>query len=68
MKEHELTKHEGIKPYVCSYEGCGKQFNSKNTLRLHELAHTRPFVCSICYKQFGYACDLKRHEKKTHAM
>ena len=66
LKEHEITKHEGIKPYVCSFEGCGKQFNSKNTLHLHELAHSRPFMCSVCLKQFSYACDLKRHQKKAH--
>lgn len=37
----------GIKPFVCPFEECGKQFNEKGILKTHIRIHTglRPYKC-----------------------
>ena len=31
---------------------------------MHEKAHEKLFICTVCLKRFGYKCDLNRHMNK----
>ncbi|XP_063911191.1 zinc finger protein 22-like [Zophobas morio] len=46
-------------------EICGKEFSSKDNLRLHMRIHTnsRPFVCFMCGKSFRRQVVLRDHER-----
>lgn len=57
----------GERPYVCSYEGCGKRFITKGHLKTHELIHTgdKPYCCDFCGKCYSRTGRLKIH-MRTH--
>ena len=62
------------KPFKCGYEGCGKTYTKKHTLRRHFPKHTRDsqFRCYTgdCTGKIKY-CDekaLARHTYKIHTM
>uniref|UniRef100_A0A0K2U8E7 C2H2-type domain-containing protein n=1 Tax=Lepeophtheirus salmonis TaxID=72036 RepID=A0A0K2U8E7_LEPSM len=49
--------------YNCSWGGCPKSYNNRNTLIEHERQHTgeRPFICQTCRRAFFRILDLKKH-------
>lgn len=69
--EH-MNRHNGIKPYACTYDGCEMRFFSKARRSEHGRTHTgaKPFLCSIdgCDSRFAYAVDFKRHKFKAHGI
>lgn len=53
---HALTPteriHSGIRPHVCDYPNCGKQFIQRSALTVHQRVHTgeKPHMCERCGK------------------
>ncbi|XP_034016144.1 zinc finger protein 287-like isoform X2 [Thalassophryne amazonica] len=47
--------------YSCSH--CGKHFERKHTMIVHQRVHTRgkPFRCSFCPRRFGRLVNMKQH-------
>ena len=50
--------------YHCNYEGCGKSFTNKHSLKRHEVTHNpdKKFKCDLCSKSFSLPQYLKEHK------
>jgi len=61
--------HDKDKNFVCTIEGCGRQFTDSFKLKRHMFSHTgeRPWLCPIegCGKRFSLDFNLRSHIK-TH--
>jgi uncharacterized Zn-finger protein len=61
--------HAKINPIggqVCEREDCGKEFSSKNALKVHiATVHDgiKPYQCETCTKSFGHKHLLVRHRR-----
>lgn len=44
--------HTGVRPHVCDYPDCGKQFIQRSALTVHQRVHTgeKPHMCEHCGK------------------
>lgn len=44
--------HTGVRPHVCDYPNCGKQFIQRSALTVHQRVHTgeKPHMCEHCGK------------------
>ena len=62
-KSHYNNIHLQIKPFVCDYKDCGKQFVTKYRLEIHKLCHEgiKSYKCPICKKAFSEKGILKTH-------
>ena len=62
LKKHIELKHKSIQ---C--EKCGKIYNSKHSLEMHEKdVHSKSFICEHCSKFFGSQEKLRYHIRLSH--
>jgi len=65
LVDHCRGHHQGTKPHVCAFEGCGKSFLRPAHLIIHTRIHTgeKPFVCTYegCGKRWNQKSALKQH-------
>jgi uncharacterized Zn-finger protein len=65
LVDHCRGHHEGKKPHICDFPGCGKSFLRPAHLLIHTRIHTgeKPFVCSFegCGKRWNQKSALKQH-------
>jgi len=65
LVDHLRGHHQGQKPHLCAYPGCGKSFLRPAHLQIHYRIHTgeKPFVCSFegCGKRWNQKSALKQH-------
>jgi len=65
LVDHCRGHHEGKKPHLCTFPGCGKSFLRPAHLLIHNRIHTgeKPFVCEFegCGKRWNQKSALKQH-------
>lgn len=61
--------HTEERPFGCTFEGCTRTFNRRDTSSRHYFTHFQTTVhkCSICSNRFSRADNLKRHLKEKHS-
>lgn len=60
---HHCRQTHGEKSFKCSFEGCGKSYATRSTLRHHQFVHTDTFKCTWpnCEKRFRDDYNLRTH-------
>lgn len=58
----------GEKPYVCTWDGCGKRFTEYSSLYKHHVVHThtKPYECADCGKTYRQTSTLAIHRRMAH--
>ncbi|XP_062537440.1 uncharacterized protein LOC134205837 [Armigeres subalbatus] len=68
--EYHMNQHNGIRPYECAFEGCGKQYSNKITRDRHEiLIHHEDnykYNCDQCDERFKYRSTFDYHYAVKH--
>ena len=57
-----LNEHQGIRPFVCEHDGCGKAFTSNECRREHQKRHTDKGQTYTYFCEFE-GCDKKFNRK-----
>ncbi|CAG2168663.1 unnamed protein product [Oppiella nova] len=65
LSRHRLRLHPDAFPDIpwleCSYTDCHYKTKSKDSMKTHELSHSKPFVCDECGHTFSTAQSLGIH-------
>lgn len=65
-----MLVHNGERPYLCKWPGCGKRFGLDFNLKTHEKIHTgdKPFACNFdgCIKRYATNAMLLNHKERVH--
>ncbi|XP_051869953.1 zinc finger protein 142 [Pristis pectinata] len=66
LQQHVAIKHDGIKPYKCSY--CDFGTTRRYRLDAHESLHTGlgRLACDLCQQTFGTGSKLRIHKLRVH--
>lgn len=61
--QFHLLFHENKRQFKCQYEGCGKEFNTKESLSQHKLVHLKNKLlqCNYCSYQTNHSKDFNAH-------
>jgi KRAB domain-containing zinc finger protein len=64
-----IGRHNGVKPYKCTFPGCEFSFFDQYKLKNHLDVHTgkRIYKCGECEKCFRITTGLKSHHAAVHA-
>lgn len=65
VKGH-MRSHTNERPFVCSFDGCGKAFARQHDKKRHEALHqdnNKPYKCLGCSKKFARIDGLARHRR-----
>lgn len=58
-KTHKFETH----PYICPYKNCKKNFQKRQYLQSHFIAHLTNYKCSFCDKTYKSKILMENHEK-----
>lgn len=67
--EYQVQKNSDVlKPYICTYQDCGKSYSKSSHLWIHECRHPgeKPYKCNAnrCTWGFSHLDELNRHKGK----
>ncbi|XP_029657197.1 zinc finger protein ZIC 4-like [Octopus sinensis] len=55
----------GEKPFICTFDGCGRRFANSSDRKKHSHVHitNRPYFCKYkrCKKSYTHPCSLRKH-------
>jgi krueppel-like factor 15 len=60
--QRHASSHNGVRPFACTWPGCGYRAKQREHLKTHELIHSslKSFKCHVC----GFATKRKEHLRR----